>query len=266
MKLARFLLKDGSDSLGVIDNDDANFIRPVTGDIFTDYRLGKRQKVMRLLAPVSPPAIYALGLNYRTHADETGIVYPDQPVVFIKAVTSLIGPGDSIVLPAAGPAEVDYEGELAVIIGRRGKNISPQEALDHVFGYTCANDVSARDWQMRLQKQQWARGKSFDSFCPLGPWIVSKDEIPDPGCLRLTTEVNDRLLQDANTTDMIFSVAEIVSNLSRSLTLLPGTVILTGTPAGVGFTRQPPVFLQAGDRVRITIEGIGALVNPVISE
>ena len=266
MKVTRFLTNEGQIAYGVIDTSDPGWAQPITGDIFGEYQLEKKQKAECLLAPVAPPLIYALGLNYRKHSEETGIEYPDRPVVFLKAVTSLSGPGDPIVLPAAGPSEVDFEGELAVIIGCRGKNIPLNEAMDCVFGYTCANDVSARDWQNRLQKKQWARGKSFDTFCPLGPWIVTRDEIPDPGRLRLTTRVNGRIMQDSSTSDLIFSVPEIVSDLSRSITLLPGTLILTGTPEGVGFTRQPPVFLKPGDTVSVMIEGIGELTNPVVIE
>jgi 2-keto-4-pentenoate hydratase/2-oxohepta-3-ene-1,7-dioic acid hydratase in catechol pathway len=266
MKVARFLLKEGQISYGVVDKDDPKFLQPVMGDIFGTFRLGRRQKAEKILAPVVPPLIYALGLNYRRHSEETGIEYPERPVVFLKAVTSLSGPGDPIVLPAAGPDEVDFEGELAVVIGRRGKNIPADRAMEYVFGYTCANDVSARDWQNRLQRKQWARGKSFDTFCPLGPWIVTRDEIPDPGRLRLTTRVNGRTMQDSSTSDLIFTVPEIVSDLSRSITLLPGTVILTGTPEGDGFTRQPPVFLRPGDSVSVTIEKIGELTNPVEGE
>jgi 2-keto-4-pentenoate hydratase/2-oxohepta-3-ene-1,7-dioic acid hydratase in catechol pathway len=266
MKVARFLLKEGQIAYGVVDKDDPKFLQPVMGDIFGAFRLGRRQKAEKILAPVVPPLIYALGLNYRKHSEETGIEYPERPVVFLKAVTSLSGTGDPIVLPAAGPDEVDFEGELAVVIGRRGKNIPADRAMEYVFGYTCANDVSARDWQNRLQKKQWARGKSFDTFCPLGPWIVTRDEIPDPGCLQLQTRVNGRIMQDSSTADLIFPVPEIISDLSRSITLLPGTIILTGTPEGVGFTRRPPVFLRPGDSVNVTIEKIGELTNPVECE
>jgi 2-keto-4-pentenoate hydratase/2-oxohepta-3-ene-1,7-dioic acid hydratase in catechol pathway len=171
-----------------------------------------------------------------------------------------------ILLPQAGPANVDYEAELAVIIGKKVKNISRSEAMDSILGYTCANDVSARDWQIEKQKKQWARGKSFDTFCPLGPYLVTRDEIPDPQNLRIRTVLNGTTVQDSNTYDMIFDVPTIISDLSRSMTLLPGTVILTGTPEGVGFTRQPPIYLQDGDIVTIEIERIGQLTNPVKRE
>lgn len=178
----------------------------------------------------------------------------------------MIGPDDAILLPSVGPDRVDYEAELAVVIGRRAKNVSREEALDYVLGYTCANDVSARDWQMEKQKHQWARGKSFDTFCPLGPCLVTRDEIPDPNVLRIRAILNDQVMQESTTADMIFDVPALISDLSRSCTLLPGTVILTGTPEGVGYTRTPPVFLREGDAITVEIEGIGRLTNRVERE
>jgi 2-keto-4-pentenoate hydratase/2-oxohepta-3-ene-1,7-dioic acid hydratase in catechol pathway len=165
-----------------------------------------------------------------------------------------------------GPEHVDYEAELAVVIGKRAKNISPDAALDYIFGYTCANDVSARDWQFDKQKGQWARGKSFDTFCPLGPWIVTKDEIGDPNDLGIRCLLNGQAVQESRTSEMIFNVQTIISSLSQSMTLLPGTVILTGTPEGVGFTRQPPLFLHDSDVVSVEIEKIGTLTNRVALE
>jgi 2-keto-4-pentenoate hydratase/2-oxohepta-3-ene-1,7-dioic acid hydratase in catechol pathway len=191
---------------------------------------------------------------------------PEQPILFLKATTSIVGNYEPVVLPAAGPNHVDYEAELAVIIGKKAKNIRTNEVMDYILGYTCANDISARDWQFDRQKGQWARGKSFDTFCPLGPWIVSKEEVADPDSLDIRTVLNDEIVQNSNTSEMIFNVREIVSNLSKSLTLMPGTVILTGTPDGVGFTRRPPVFLKEGDIVSIEIEKIGTLTNKVVRE
>ncbi|HOU78728.1 MAG TPA: fumarylacetoacetate hydrolase family protein, partial [Syntrophales bacterium] len=205
-------------------------------------------------------------LSYRKHADETGIEVIPEPLVFMKATTSVIGPEEPILLPAAGPYKVDYEGELAVVIGKRGKNIPREQAMDYVLGYTCANDVSARDWQFERQQGQWTRGKSFDTFCPLGPCLVTRDELPRPNTLAIRTVLNGRVVQDASTSGMIYDIATIVSNLSNSLTLLPGTVILTGTPEGVGFTREPPLFLKDGDRISVTIAGIGTLSNTVETE
>ena len=263
MRIVRFLDRNKSPEYGVLDEGTPGVVRVLLGDPFRGIKLGGGEAYQRMLAPLAPPLIYALGLNYRDHAGETGVALPDRPVVFLKAPTSVVGPGDAVLLPKAGPGEVDYEGELAVVIGKRGKNIPVDQALGHVFGYTCACDVTARDWQNRLQKKQWARGKSFDTFCPLGPWIVTADEIRDPGKLHLVTRLNGQVVQDAPTADLIFSVPEIIADLSRSLTLLPGTVILTGTPAGVGFTRQPPLFLKAGDRVEVEISSIGTLANHV---
>ncbi|MDW7712176.1 MAG: fumarylacetoacetate hydrolase family protein [Deferrisomatales bacterium] len=234
------------------------------GDPFRGLvRSGARAAVRRLLAPVEPVNIFCVGLNYRAHAAETGAPIPADPVLFMKPTTAVCGPGDPIPLPGCsrGP-EVDYECELAVVIGRAGRDIPEAEALGHVLGYTAANDVSARRWQ-KHSGGQWVRGKSFDGFCPLGPALVTREEIPDPQGLRLRTVLNGRVMQDGSTADMIFPVARLVSFLSQDTTLLPGTVILTGTPPGVGFARTPPVFLQPGDEVTVEVEGIGALTNPV---
>ena len=220
----------------------------------------------KLLAPVEPPSILCVGLNYRQHAEETGARIPEYPVLFIKAVNTLTHPGDPIIIPRVAPGQVDCEGELAVVIGKPGKNIERRRALDHVLGYTCANDVSARRWQKEGGGKQWCRGKSFDTFCPLGPCLVTTDEIPDPNTLRIKTTLNDQTMQDSTTADMIFDVPSLISFLSEGTTLLPGTVILTGTPQGVGFARNPPVFLKKGDRVAIEIERIGTLVNSVSEE
>lgn len=220
----------------------------------------------RLLAPVEPPSILCVGLNYRRHAEETGARIPEYPVLFLKAVSALAHPGDPIVIPTVAPGQVDCEGELAVVIGKPGKNIEPHQAFEHVLGYTCANDVSARRWQKEGGGKQWCRGKSFDTFCPLGPCLVTPDEIPDPNTLKIKTTLNDKIMQDSTTADMIFDVPALISFLSQGTTLLTGTVILTGTPQGVGFARTPPVFLKQGDRVAIAIEGIGTLTNSVQDE
>ena len=207
--------------------------------------------------------ILALGVNYRSHAAETGLRIPEIPLIFLKGVNSVIGPEQTILLPQAGPDEVDYEAELALVIGRGGKNIPLEQAEAAIFGYCCANDVSARDWQIRLQMKQWSRGKSFDTFCPLGPAVVSRDEIRSVQSLSIRAVLNGRTVQDSNLSDMIFDIAQIVHQASRSLTLTPGTVILTGTPAGVGYTRTPPLFLRPGDRIGVEIDGLGSLNNPV---
>lgn len=267
MKIVRFFSEDNRLYYGLFDQERPDWPRMIDGDIFGDFEItGRRIKISSFLPPVEPASILALGLNYRRHADETGMEYPDTPVLFIKANTSAVGHMSPILLPLAGPDRVDYEAELAVVIGKKVKNVSPAEAMECILGYTCANDVSARDWQIEKQKKQWARGKSFDTFCPLGPYLVLKDEVPNPNNLRIRAILNGTTLQDSNTKDMIFDVAAIVSNLSSSITLMPGTVILTGTPEGVGYTRQPPVYLKEGDIITIDIEKIGQLTNIVKCE
>jgi 2-keto-4-pentenoate hydratase/2-oxohepta-3-ene-1,7-dioic acid hydratase (catechol pathway) len=222
----------------------------------------------KLLAPVASPNILCVGLNYRSHAQEVGRPLPQFPMIFVKTTNSLQNPGDPILLPRSqnASAEVDYEGELAVVIGRTAKNVPRERALEHVLGYTIANDVSARDWQFQWGGGQFCQGKGFDTFCPLGPVLVTADEIPDPGRLALRTRVNGELRQDSTTADLIFDVPSLIAFLSASKTLLPGTVILTGTPSGVGTAFDPPRYLRPGDAVEIEIEGIGTLSNPVAEE
>ena len=214
---------------------------------------------VQLLAPVDPPNVFAIGLNYTEHAKEGGHPIPERPVIFIKAATSVIAHGRPIELPELTPDEVDYEAELAIIIGKTARNVSEDEALNYVLGYTCANDVSARDCQLRLDVQ-WARGKSFDTFCPMGPWIETD---LDPDAQRISLTLSGETLQDSNTSDMIFNTRQLVSYLSKCFTLLPGTAILTGTPQGVGCARTPARFLKDGDTAEVTLEGIGTLSNPV---
>ena len=267
MKIVRFVTENGHFSLGSINENRPEEAHVIEGNLFGTFKQTNRTaRIKRLLPPVEPPNILAIGLNYGKHADETKVKRPDWPVLFIKATTSLIGPDEKIMLPAAGPDRVDYEAELAVIIGKKAKNVRREDALQYVLGYSCANDVSARDWQIEKQKQQWARGKSFDTFCPLGPCLVTADEIPNSNNLRLRSILNGQTMQDSNTSDMIFDVPSLISDLSRSMTLLPGTVILTGTPEGVGFTRNPPVFLKNGDEIVVEIQNIGCLVNRIECE
>lgn len=265
MRIVRFLDPSGTVHLG--DSRDGRSARLIEGDIFGQPRLtDETVPVAKLLAPVVPPAILCIGLNYRHHAEESGAKIPEHPVLFIKAPGALQNPGDPIILPAVEPVEVDYECELAVVIGKRAKNVTRERALEHVLGYTCANDVSGRSWQIRKGGSQWCRGKSFDTFCPLGPAVVTKDEIPDPNRLGIRTIINGQKVQDWTTSDMIFDVPTLVSELSQGITLFPGTVLLTGTPQGVGFVRNPPIWLRAGDRIVIEIDGIGRLENPVEAE
>ncbi len=220
--------------------------------------------VDRLLAPLIPTDILCIGINYREHATETSTSLPENPLLFIKAGNTLNDPGAPILMPERSD-KIDYEGELAVVIGKTCKAVSRADALDYVFGYTIANDLTARDWQREksLGGGQFARGKSFDGFCPLGPAIVTRDEIPDPNRLKLKTTLNGTIMQDGTTADMIFDVPALIESLSSTMTLRPGTVLLTGTPSGVGFTRNPPVFMKAGDTVAVEIEGLGRLQNPV---
>ena len=218
----------------------------------------------RLLAPVDPSAIYAIGLNYRDHARETGAPIPEYPVLFVKNVRSVIGPGETIRLPRhLRSDEVDAEAELAVVLGRDCRDATRENAMCHVAGFTCANDVSARDWQKKRSGGQWCRAKSFDTFCPLGPWIVTPDEFPPPLHIAVRGRLNGRTMQESNTSQMIFDVPTLIEFLSADTTLPAGSVILTGTPHGVGMARNPPVWLQPGDNVEVEIEGIGTLANPV---
>jgi 2-keto-4-pentenoate hydratase/2-oxohepta-3-ene-1,7-dioic acid hydratase in catechol pathway len=215
---------------------------------------------VKLAPPVTRPAkIIGIGLNYRDHAAEQNTPIPDEPKIFAKFPNTLIGPNDTIAWDTAVTSRVDYEAELAVIIGKTIKNCPESKALGAVFGYTCANDVSARDIQ--FSNAQLVRGKSLDTFCPLGPWIVTGDEIPDPEALKIRCWLNGSLMQDGHTSQLIFSVPRLISFLSRSFTLVPGDVILTGTPKGVGTFRNPPVYLMDGDEVTVEIEGLDRLVN-----
>jgi 2-keto-4-pentenoate hydratase/2-oxohepta-3-ene-1,7-dioic acid hydratase in catechol pathway len=219
---------------------------------------------VRLLAPVPRPGkIVCIGLNYRDHAAEAKLNVPAVPITFSKYATAVQHPGAPIVLPKAS-TKVDYEAELAVVIGRKGKGIARERALDHVLGYTNLNDVSARDFQ--FADRQWQRAKSCDTFAPMGPAIVTADEVPDPNSLRISLRLNGETMQDSSTSEMIFKVDELVAFVSETVTLEPGDVIATGTPAGVGFARTPPVFLKPGDVVEVEIEGLGVLRNDVRAE
>lgn len=267
MKLIRY-----QDSTGSIhhasEQTDGSALR-IEGDIYGAHRVtGERATIVKRLAPIAPAQILCIGLNYRRHAEESGAKLPDRPVLFVKGINTLQHPGDPILLPRhLRSDEVDYECELAVVIGRACKNVSRAQALDYVLGYTCANDVSARDHQIRLGSGQWCRGKFFDTFAPLGPCLVTTDDIPNPNALRIRTELNGAVVQDSHTSDMAFDVPTLIAYLSGSTTLVPGTVILTGTPSGVGMAAKPvPRWLRPGDQVTIEIERIGRLTNPVEEE
>ena len=214
-------------------------------------------------APVPRPGkIVCIGLNYRDHAAESGLAVPSTPVIFSKFSSCVIAPGEQIVIPTTSE-KVDYEAELAVVIGRHAKHVSAERAYDYVLGYTAFNDVSARDFQ--FGDGQWQRGKSCDTFAPMGQGIVTTDEIPDPHTLRITLTLNGNIMQDSNTSQLIFGVPQLIEFITKSISLEPGDVIATGTPAGVGFARKPPVFLKAGDMIEVNIEKIGGIGNPVVS-
>ena len=265
MRIIRFL-SDGKIFYGKeLDTEDAQRIE---GDLFTGFRVTEDLlPVDKLLAPWIPTDIFCIGLNYRQHAAEGGFEPPKTPMLFIKSSNTLNNPGDPILIPRRS-SEIDFEAELAVVIGKDAKNVSREKAMDYVLGYTCANDVTARDWQRdkNLGGGQFARGKSFDTFCPLGPAIVTRDEIPEPNRLKIRSELNGQVMQDLTTADMIFDVPALIESLSSTLTLRAGSVILTGTPQGVGFARKPPVWMKAGDTIVVELEKIGRLENPIAAE
>jgi 2-keto-4-pentenoate hydratase/2-oxohepta-3-ene-1,7-dioic acid hydratase in catechol pathway len=213
-------------------------------------------------APLRKPGkIVAIGLNYIDHASESKMELPKFPLVFTKFNSSITGPFDPVIIPSSITDKVDYEVELAVVIGKPAKNVLKEEALKYVFGYTIINDVSARNIQ--FDDGQWVRGKSLDTFCPMGPFIVTADEIKNPQDLRISCSINNNILQDASTADMIFGVADLISKLSHSFSFQPGDIIATGTPSGVGFIRKPPVYLQDNDEMETEIKGIGKIINKV---
>ncbi|MGA8030200.1 MAG: fumarylacetoacetate hydrolase family protein [Bryobacteraceae bacterium] len=220
--------------------------------------------MVELLAPIPKPRkLICVGLNYRDHAEETGAQIPAVPTIFNKFATAVIGPGASVVLPRVSKTP-DYEAEFAFVIGRGGRRIAPENWADHVFGYTIVNDVTARDYQRATT--QWLMGKTFDTFAPMGPWIVSADEIPDPHNLDVQMEINGETLQDSNTRELIFKIPDLIAYLSSVFTLEPGDIVSTGTPAGVGFARKPPRYLRAGDEMVVKVHSIGELRNPVVAE
>jgi 2-keto-4-pentenoate hydratase/2-oxohepta-3-ene-1,7-dioic acid hydratase in catechol pathway len=266
MKLMRYQDSGGKTHYGRIHPDGRT--TRIDGDILAAYRdSGQAADVAKMLAPIEPRDIICIGLNYRKHAEEGKQAIPEYPVVFMKNSASVQNPGDPIILPRKLRSDaVDYECELAVVIGDACLNVPKSEAYQYIFGYTCANDVSARDWQLKWGGGQWCRGKTFATFCPLGPCLLTADEIVNPNSLAIKTILNGQVMQDWNTSDMIFDVPTLIEFLSGSTRLLPGTVILTGTPHGVGGARKPPVYLQPGDSVTIEIEHIGALTNPVVEE
>ncbi|HPS52315.1 MAG TPA: fumarylacetoacetate hydrolase family protein [Phycisphaerae bacterium] len=261
MKIAKIKF-DGKTSYAKVEDNGYNLI----GDkIFGQYAATGTIipfDKAKLLVPVEPWQIIAIGLNYRQHAIECNMQFPKAPVVFIKTPNTITGPGSDIILPKMAPDCVDYEAELAIIIGRQAKNVTENEAGDYILGYTCSNDVSARDCQLK-QDVQWARGKCFDTFAPIGPYIVTGLN-GDNLDIKLT--LNGQVMQQSNTSDLIFSCKTLVSYISRCMTLYPGSIIMTGTPSGVGMGRNPQVYMKHGDKVCVEIEGIGCLENTVVTE
>lgn len=261
MKIAR-IETDGKILYAALENGKYNVLE---GCIFNTCKLSGRiidPADCKLLAPVEPKQVIAIGANYKKHIEECGAKLPTAPLVFLKGVNTIIGPDCNIEIPAIAPDCVDYEAELAIVIGKDAKNITEEQVDDYVLGYTCANDVSARDCQLKID-QQWARGKSFDTFAPIGPVIATR---LDGDNLDIKLTLNGKVMQKSNTSDMLFDCRTIVSYLSRCMTLYAGSVILTGTPSGVGMGRTPNVYLKEGDEVCVEIEGIGELRNKVVKE
>jgi 2-keto-4-pentenoate hydratase/2-oxohepta-3-ene-1,7-dioic acid hydratase in catechol pathway len=264
MKFVRFISAGHADGIYGLVNDNGS-IELIKGGLFDPIeKTGEvinESVIIRYLPPIDPVNVLAVGLNYTDHAVETKENLPSEPLLFIKATTTVTAHGENILLPKMAPDKVDYEAELAVIISKKAHNVPIEDALDYAFGYTCANDATARDCQAK--DGQWARGKSFDTFAPLGPHVVTGI---DPRNLHVRMILNGQVMQDQSTADMVFDVPYLISHLSRCMTLLPGTVILTGTPSGVGFTRKPPVYLKPGDVCEVDIENIGILRNTVAEE
>lgn len=256
------LLEAGTPALEAIKSITSAFEKDVQGA--TTAGIAKPLAEVSLYAPVPRPSkIICVGLNYKDHAEETGKAIPEYPMLFPTYVNAVNGPNDAIVIPKVSD-KIDFEAELAVVIGKRGRYISEEDALDYVAGYTCFNDVSTRDYQFHTP--QFGLGKSFDTHAPMGPWIVTKDEIPNPQSLAIELTLNGEIMQQSNTKELIFTVQKLIAYISEALTLEPGDIIATGTPGGVGVARDPQVFLKPGDEVAVKIEGIGEMVNSVKTE
>lgn len=261
MRIVRFKDRKGAVSYGTLEGDR---IVLAEGDPLQELKPGRGSVGLgdvTLMSPIQPPNLLCIGQNYKEHIEECGDKLPKAPILFMKATTALVGPDEPVVIPKIAPGEVDYEAELALVIGKTARNVPEERALEYVLGYTCAHDVSARDSQRN--DGQWVRGKSFETFCPLGPWIETE---LNPANVRVQGRLNGKTMQDSTTSLLIFSIPFLISYLSKGMTLLPGTVLLTGTPPGVGVARKPPVFLKPGDVFEVEVEGIGVLRNPVIAE
>ncbi|MEZ5399960.1 MAG: fumarylacetoacetate hydrolase family protein [Bryobacteraceae bacterium] len=277
MKLVTFVRQGAAPEIGRLDGES---ITPIPGygtliDLIAAGSVGVQAakaasgpaaalSAVKLLAPIpKPPKIICVGLNYRDHAEESNMQIPTVPTIFCKFPTAVIGPGDNIVLPK-NSTQPDYEAEFAFVIGKGGRHIPADEWADHVFGYLNLNDVSARDVQ--LATTQWVMGKTFDTFCPMGPAVVTADEIADPHNLDISLEIHGEVLQSSNTKHLIFRIPDLIAHLSSIFTLEPGDIVSTGTPAGVGFARKPPRYLRAGDECVVKVQGLGELRNPVVAE
>ena len=271
MKLLRYG-PVGQEKPGLVDRggqirDLSGVVRDIDGEALAPSSLDRLRRLDPATLPLvsgtprlgpcvgSVSKIVAIGLNYRLHAAEAGAAIPAEPIFFMKAVSSICGPDDDTIIPK-GSVKTDYEVELGIVIGRRAQYVSIADAAQHIAGYCVVNDVSEREFQIE-RGGQWTKGKSADTFCPMGPWVVTSDEVPNPGALALWTEVNGERRQNSNTADLIFGIDHIVSYVSQFMTLLPGDVIPTGTPSGVGLGFKPPKFLKPGDRVRLSVEGLG---------
>ncbi len=266
MQVIRFAEKASGEILTGVRRD-VGSAEVLSGELPNLAPTGQVVEVGPLLAPVIPADILCIGLNYRAHAEEQKSAIPKNPMLFIKSGNSLADPDEPVPLPS-NSQQVDYEAELVVVMGRDAKHVRRAEALEYVYGYTIANDVSARDWQKDkdLNGGQFARGKSFDRFCPIGPAIVTADEVPNPNDLTISLKLNGRTMQESSTRDMIFDVPAIIESLSSTMTIRAGSIILTGTPAGVGMARTPPVFLKPGDVTEIQIQRLGRLVTRFTAE
>ncbi len=270
MKLVTFKRAQEVPQAGILDGDQ---VSALGADMLTIIESGRKPlssadsiplSEVKLLAPIPrPPKLICVGLNYRDHAAETKMEIPKVPTIFNKFTNVVIGPDAPIVLPKVSERP-DYEAEFAFVIGRRGRYIAASDAMNYVFGYTILNDVSARDFQMATT--QWLMGKTFDTFAPMGPWILTADEIADPHALDISLEIAGETLQKSNTRELIFKIPELIEHISKVVTIEPGDVVATGTPAGVGFARKPPRYLKPGEEVVIRVEKIGELRNPVVAE
>ena len=272
-RIIRFLAPDGTTCLGEEPAPGVTRAELLAGNVFDPVslrRTGESKDIASLLTPIVPTNIFCIGLNYMKHYEESakkrGIALPGRPVVFMKPSSTLLGPHGDIWMPAdiEHAEQLDWEVELTAVIGRPCRSVKAEQALEYVLGYTVGNDVSSRHWQKQAGAGQWIKGKSFDTFCPLGPVLVTSAAIPDPQALRVTTRVNGAVQQDEATADMIFTVAECLAWLSDNMTLLPGTVVMTGTPSGVAAGRTPPNFLKVGDVVECEISQIGTIRNTVV--